>query len=152
MSKPTINGQKPLSEKKKTVSQYSGGYKRNLLDLPADLTKELKSQGLEHRWIAYKPYVDNYGFHRNGWEVYKTDKQTRPDGAINGNHPDGIIRRGDLVLAVRSTETNEQHKADLRMRREILKGKKSAAAQQLKQMARESFSNAKVYEGYEENE
>lgn len=154
MSKATVAGKKPLSQKKRSVSAVGApDFFRNKLMLPADIAADIEKQGLEPRWIAYKPYVENGNSHDKGWVAYRRPKQGT--GAVDelqlGSSPDGIIRRGDLVLAVRKQEMGDRHRAynEERAYNQTFRHKK-AMADELRQMAKEA--NLEVTEGYEEDE
>ena len=70
-----------------------------------------------------------------------------------GTSPDGFIRRGTLILGVRSKEINEAHKEHLaeKANRKAL-GVQTAKAMEMKQLAKNAGVDATIYEGYEENE
>jgi hypothetical protein len=64
----------------------------------------------------------------------------------------GLIRRGDLILAVRPIEHNKAHNDAIRAKNKRLAGHNKAKAQELRDFAREAGVNSKVLEGYEDNE
>lgn len=151
MSK-TLNGKKPLSSKRApTAPSGIPDFFRNKLMVPDDIAADIASKSQESRWIPYKAYVENGNSHDKGWSVYKAPTKDTQTDALLGRHPDGIIRRGDLVLAVRSKEMCDQHRAYLASRAYTqTHGFKKAQADELRQMAKDS--DLKVVEGYEENE
>lgn len=150
-TKPVLNGRKPVSEKVKQAAKSPGTFSKTLLDIPANIKAELSAKGLEGRWISFKQYADNYGYHKNNWAVFKSDSKTSPDGVLFGNNPDGIIRRGDLVLAARPMEQGDEHRAILAEKARIARGYQKAKAEELRQMAKDRSVDAEVYEGYEDN-
>ncbi len=153
MSKSTLAGKKPLSQKKRSTSAIGApDFFRNKLMLPQEVADDIAKRGLEPRWIAYKPYIENGNSHDKGWVAYRRPKEaTSVDELQLGSSPDGIIRRGDLVLAVRKKEMGDRHRAynEERAYNQTFRHKK-AMADELRQMAKEA--NLEVTEGYEEDE
>lgn len=149
-NKSTINGKAPLSTKK-NAARGTFSYQASLLDIPGNIKQELEAKGLEGRWISFKTYADNYGYHKQGWTVFKSDSSTLPTGVLQGSNPDGIIRRGDLVLACRTKEACDEHRQILQDRADRAKGYNKAKADELRQLAKENSVDAKIYEGYDEN-
>jgi len=150
MSK-VINGKKPLSSKK-SPSLSTPSFFKDKLTISDELKAEIAAQGKEYRFISYKKYIDDGNLHSKGWVVYKPKTTPAQDSFAFGVNPDGIIRRGDAVLAVRDKERCEEHRAYNRERAERMRGFKKAKAQELRSMAREARLDANVIEGYEENE
>lgn len=148
----TINGKKPLSTKQRPTSPFGvPDFFKNKLAIPEWAQKQLDEKNLEGRYISYKAYVENGNSHDKGWVVHKFE---RPE-SISANDPgasaDGIIRRGDTVLAARSKEFGDKHRAYLRQRADIQnKSYKQSKAQELKEMARQA--DLAVHVGYEEQD
>lgn len=118
-----------------------------MLAISEELKKEITSKGLEYRWISYRHYVENGNFHKHSWAVYKPEKKDSDQGFYLGNNPDGIIRRGDCILAVRPKELCEQHREDLADRANRQKyGHKKAMANELRQMAKDGRLDTKIDE------
>lgn len=137
MSKPMMDGKKHISEKPKATSTKNLFSPRNLLDVPDDLKKEIDAKGLEYRWVDSKQMAENGNMHKNHWTLYRRDTATvSPEAQAFGLPPDGTIRRGTVVLAVRPKELGEGHKALLKEKadRQTASVKKQGA--ELKQMAR----------------
>ena len=152
MANQIQGGRKPLSQKPRTTPKYNiNDVFRDRFSLDDDLKKEIGSKGLEYRWINYKKYVENGNYHEWGWAVYKREKAADTASFLLGNTPDGIIRRGDSVLAVRAKDICEKHRAHIRNKTEILSNRNFARqkASELRQMARESNMDITVHEGYE---
>jgi hypothetical protein len=148
----TISGRKPLSQKPKKPTYNIQNFFRDRLALDPTIKTELDAKGVEGRWISYKKYLENGNYHEWGWQVYKRDaSKTNESGQLLGNNPDGIIRRGDCVLAVRPKELCEQHRAYNadKAARQSSKKFQRLKAQELREMAEESGLGAQVHEGYE---
>lgn len=147
-----IGNKKPLSAKRAPTSPTGiPNFFRNKLMVPDDIAADIAAKGLEPRWIAYKKYVENGNSHDKGWTVYKAPVAPTSADTLMGKHPDGIIRRGDLVLAVRHKDLCDQHRAYNSQRAySQTHGFKKAQAEELRQMAKDS--DLTVVEGYEENE
>jgi hypothetical protein len=142
------NGKKPLSEKSTSSFGFNPDEFGNTLSIPPDLKKELDEQGLSPRWINAKKLAEMQGYHPKGWVVYKRSANMPTDPAF-GNSPDGIVRRGDCVLAVKTKEAHAKHKAYLAQRVKAQAGVRTQQADELRQMAGKRI---KVEEGYGEDD
>ena len=153
MSKPTINGKKPLSSKRRPTGPAGiPDFFKNPMELPQDIMDDLESKGLECRWISYKDYVANGNSHGKGWSIYKAPKRSETDTFTLGNGPDGIIQRKEMVLSVRPKAMGDKHRAYLQHRADLQnKTFKKSKADEIRQMARDADLGA-VVEGYEEQE
>jgi hypothetical protein len=100
-------GRKPVSERKQPGSKKILFAPRNRLDIPPDLEKALKNQGLEYRWLDAKRMAENGNLHQYHWEVYRV-----PSGSEKPSYAaaDGTVRSGTLVLGVRSLEMGDAHR------------------------------------------
>jgi hypothetical protein len=110
-----VNGKKPLSQKPRPTAIRADDIFGNPLSLPADLKAAADKAGLSLRYVDYQKMVQYGGYHEKGWQVLKAehlgcDKMELP----YFNSPDATVRRGSLVLAFRTKEINERHKAFLR--------------------------------------
>lgn len=159
MSTQLKNGKKPLSSKPKRQSEYirEGDLFGNPLSIPPHIQEELKAKGLEGRFVDNKKLQDNYGYHDKGWTPYKKSTPTASDTIDKsdtkiGADPDGAFRRGSLILAVKPIEAAEKHRTLLKQKANRQKQHTKARAAELRQMAKESFGNSEVFEGYEEND
>jgi len=152
MSK-VINGKKPISSRSQ-ASGPMGGEFGNRLSLSLDLQKELKDKGLEGRFINYKELVENQGFHKNEWIPYKREKSDTMDTStfLNGSSPDGYIRRGDAILAVKRVEDAERHRAHLDQLAKNQLGYDKRAAASLRRVAKEAGMNVPVKESFDDDD
>lgn len=137
MSKPIIDGKKHISEKPKGKSTAAAFSPRSLLDVPEDLKRELEEKGLECRWVDAKQMAEAGNMHRNHWEIYRRDPASiSSEAKVFGLPPDGTIRRGTVVLAVRPKDLGQAHKAMLKEKADRLTTSVKKQGAELKQLAR----------------
>ena len=149
----SLSGKKPVSQKPKRVNVLDEpDFFMNKLAIESSLKEEIKGKDLDCRWISYTKYVASGGQHERGWSVYKRDKREGMDSFILGNSPDGIIRVGDNVLAVRPNSYSKKHRAWLAAKASRMSGTNEAKAEELRQKAKEANVDITVHEGFEENE
>lgn len=146
---------KSLSSKKTAPAvQGPPNFMQDKLVLSKPIADYIEAQGQDWRWINYSKYVDAGGIHDNGWTAFKLPEALKgaPGTLILGNNPDGIIRRGECLLATRPKEYSQQHREWLKHKTSLQSGAKRAkeAADNLKAMARESGVSAEVEEGFDE--
>ena len=154
MSEKIMNGKKPLSAKPSKPVPLTEDIFGNTLALPEGLKKELEDQGLEGRWVNSKILYANQGYHPKNWVPYKRKNSDIMDTKdfLSGNDPSGVIRRGDCVLAVKSKEDAVKHRAFLKQRADRYTKFNKEKANELKSLARESNLNARIEEGYGDEE
>lgn len=121
---------------------------KSQLEIDNSLKKELTDKGLAYRWINAKQFQQSFGFHRSGWAPYKRTAGAKQDSLFGGD-PEGYVRRGDLVLAVKTIEEQAKHKAGLAYKTSLYSGLNRKQAQQLAEAARQAGFKTKVSEGYE---
>lgn len=140
------NGKKPLSEKSTPTALGMPDFYKNRLQVPAEILKELEAKGLSHRWINYKSFLEDGNQHEWGWELYKKPVgAVSSDNLVNGTSPDGIIRRKDIVLAVRPKEHTRQHKEHLKDKVDRQTSKKTGAGE-LRSMAKQGNLGSRIAE------
>ena len=105
-------------------------------------------QGLSHRFVNATTFRDEYSVHRSGWKPYNV-KSRATVSKLTGIDPEGIIRRGDLVLAVRPMAVTAQHRKVLDQRNNRLKNYNKEAAQAMRQDAQRAGVDMQVIEGYD---
>lgn len=123
-------------------------YFGNEFELPSAIKQALKDQGLVARFVNASKFRDEYSVHRGGWQVYNA----RAGGvlkSLQGADPEGIIRRGDLVLAVRTVDASLKHKKVLKQMNGQLKNINKLKAEELRDSAKAAGVEATVIEGYE---
>jgi ribosomal protein L30E len=156
MSEIIKDGKKPLSSKKKPeINQITAddlGF-GNALHLPPALQQELDDQGLEGYWMNATQLFHMGGYHPKGWMPYKRKGVGASLSEFKiGTDPDGIIRRGDCILGVKTTTQAAKQREFLQERSSNLKKNNESKAKELKQYARQQGVEITVHEGYEENE
>jgi len=150
------NGKLPLSAKTAPKSNLFAEKFGNRLAIPEAVQNEIDSQNLAARWVAANTLAANNGYHKNGWVAYKS-KGTNVGDFRFGTDPEGVIRRGSMILAVRPMEIHESHKEFLAERAQAPIGKdrkahQRQAAKELRKMAQDSGINTVIEEGDEDND
>lgn len=140
-----VNGKKPLPTQKKQL-QHDDLF-GNMLSISPDIQAELDAKGLVGRWVSANKLYAAGGYHPKGWVVYKSDS-VKSEFKF-GNDPDGIIRRGDSVLAVKSKEKADQHREFLKQKAARQTNTQDRAAAEFRAEMRKSGLNAKVYDGFD---
>lgn len=144
------NGRVPLSTKKTKARQVhpdSPSLEPDITALSEELLEELGKKNFVHRWINQAEYVKNGGFHRSGWRAYRSEK--RDSSGDLGTNADGYITRMGLILAVKTTEQQAQHRARIQRRNQDMDMAVKSKTEEFKKVARQA--GATVDEGYEED-
>lgn len=112
---------------------------------------EIEAKGLVCRWINAHKLKENYGFDARRWVPYKPE--SKGDSAFGFQDSEGYVRRGDLVLGVRSKEINAAHKAKIDRKNKTLSAvQNKQAADELRMRMKDAGIKAKIYDGYDEND
>lgn len=124
----------------------------NDLALNPEIKAQLKSEGLEWRFINRLQFREKGNSHRSHWQPYQLKTANGQAGV--GTDAEGMVVRGDLVLAVRPKEIADRHRQFLEAKRARYRGYNREVADEMRQRAREEgVSRAmKVHEGYDDNE
>jgi len=139
MSKPIVDGKKHISEKAKPTKVKAAFSPRSVLDVPEFVHKDCESKDLEYRWVDAKQMGENGNMHKNYWEIYRRPADSvASEGALFGLPPDGTIRRGTLLLAVRPKETGDGHRQILREKSERQSQAVKKQGAEFRRMAREA--------------
>ena len=122
-------------------------------DIDATLKSELAEQNLEYRFIDFKKAKLNGGRSRSGWIVYK---RRSPDPRLAGIEsladPDGLVRQGSMVLAVKTLQAATRQRARRDAQNTTLKKYTQTAAQEVDQDARRKLGgSSRAIVGYEKN-
>lgn len=119
---------------------------KNRLRVPKAVKDEIEARGHVMRWINVNEYRKAGGYHQSGWVPYKPSVQPGAD-ELGGRDAEGLLRRGDVILATRSKEMNEAHKK-FKAERNL---RKKAYDKQAAATLRASLPGARISEGYEDN-
>lgn len=129
------NGRKPV-RLNKPAPIVADDIFQNPLGVDEDLKSLLESKGFAIRFINHKQYADFGGSHPAHWKPISKKKLKElgydtmdVHDFSNGSDVDGYIRRGDLVLAVRSKEINEKHNQYLRQEADRVSSQHTDSAQ-----------------------
>lgn len=120
----------------------------NKLALNEAQTKYLKKNGIVHRFVHRKQYMDANNFHKTGWRVI-------PDSEMPGANAEGLVVVGDLVMAVKGRDSQLAYRKALLEKNAKYSNPKriqKEAADDLKRAARKIDASAEIHEGYEEND
>lgn len=123
----------------------------NRLSLADALKDKMRKENLDWRFINASQFRSDGNIHRSHWKPYRLEGA---DVVTFGANPEGLINRGDLILAVRSTKITQAHKQFLAKRNAAQKSENAVGASELRKMAKAAGveKEAKIYEGYEEND
>lgn len=116
----------------------------NRLSLPQELKDRITSEGMDWRFINASQFRQSGGYHASHWQPYKLTS-----GEF-GSNAEGILVRGDLILAARPKAVSQKHREVLDRRNKAQQGINKQHAADLKKELR--AAGAKVFEGYEDNE
>lgn len=151
------DGKKPISSKRKPVETVLfDDVFASALSLDAELASELEQKGLVPRFVDAKRMSEMGGYNEKGWQIYRREKRAadsiNPSDFKFGNDPSGIIRRGSLVLAVKTKEKAAMHRKYLNQKAANQEQVQKQAASELRNFARQNGLDTMIHEGYEENE
>lgn len=154
---PIKSGRKPISSKPKFNPFLSNDdVFGNPLHIDPELQKELDEQGLVPRFVDANNIAKMGGYHAKGWVPYRRIRKESANIGLGdwkfGNDPEGIVRRGSLILAVKSKADAEKHRSYLRARAERYSGFDHDKAEELRKYAKENQVDTQVHEGFEDNE
>jgi hypothetical protein len=125
----------------------------NILSLDNKIKNHLKSEGLDWRFINASQFRAGGNFSRSRWIPYNFRSVADQLGLLGGLNAEGNMQRGDLILATRTKKVSTQHREFIEKRNRQYAGFNKQQADELKSMAKDAgIKNAKVFEGYEDNE
>jgi hypothetical protein len=128
----------------------------NQLTIPEEVEAEMKRKGWEPHWLDAKSLHVNQGYHPKGWKVYRRDTQALGTAGTRtidsqefryGSDPDGVIRRGTLILGYKTSEEVTKHRAYLKQRADRQSNVQATQAKELRKMVRDSGLASTVIEG-----
>ena len=121
-------------------------------DIDTVLKKELEDKGLEYKYIDFKQAKLNGGRSRSGWVIYRRDSEDpRLQGIAALADPDGLVRQGSLVLAVKTKQGAEKQRSRRDAQNRALKQYNKTVAEELDSTARRLGGNTKIIAGYDKN-
>lgn len=121
-------------------------------DIDATLKKELSDQDLEYRFIDFKKAKLNGGRSRAGWIVYKRQSEDpRLQGIKALADPDGLVRQGSMVLAVKPKAAAERQRARRDAQNRTLRKYTETVTQELDAKAKQLGGSSRVIAGYDKN-
>lgn len=144
-SPPTMTPEGSRRKPKPGIRSTTGNiFGANQLEVHQDYLDEAADLNCECRWVSAKTLKENFGEHQRGWAAYKF--KSRPacgtmkpeDFAFGHDAEKGVVRRGDMVLAIRPIEMGDQHREMLAERRNRYKSYRKAKIDELKAIAQES--------------
>lgn len=146
------DGRKPLSSKPVQSHLVTDDIFGNPLGIPADIKAELDSKGLTGRWLNAIELGKFQGYHKRGWKVYK--RTSAPSDIMSfkiGNDPDGVVRRGDCILGVKTSDEIALHRKHLQQKAQHGYSVNADKANELRSALGNAGIKAKIHEGYDEN-
>jgi len=161
MTNKLIGGKKPLSEKKNFGPQFEElSFDGSDLHLPNKFMGELKRLGFEFRFIHSGEYRNAQNTHRRGWKVFKrSDFQENGSDimdygfGLDGFSPAGTVERKEMVLAIRPIEHGDKHRQYLKDKADRQSGDyNKRVADEMRQKIKQTKSDVRIYEGFDENE
>lgn len=140
-------------------SQTGNIFGSSRLDVPEHYLKEAAEMSCECRWISAKELKENHGSHPRGWVAWKF-KSKSEDGILDSSRfaygagdSDGVVRRADLVLAVRPISLGDQHREALAEKRSIYNRFGATKRKEYKDFVRSNMGkDATALEGYDEKD
>lgn len=156
---PKKAAEKALKSRKKPFAADTGNiFGSNRLEVPQVYMEEAQEMGCEVRWISAKELKEKHGHHDKKWIAWKF-RTKLDDGILDSSRfafgagdSEGVVRRGDLVLAVRPVEVGDAHRQQLAEKRSIYNRFGAAKRKEYKDFVRSAMGkDAKAYEGYDED-
>lgn len=148
----TVNGRKPLSSKPSKAAVVTDDIFGNRLALSPEIQEDLRKRNLVGRWVNANELYKNQGYHAKAWRVYKPEASATMGikEFQDGRDPDGVIRRGDCILAYKTIAEHKLHQQLNQQKADRQKGQNKDAADELRKLAKSSGSKAVIHEGYED--
>lgn len=142
-------GKKIFAGKKEPVVPNPNDMYSSALEIDPHLREELNKAGLVARWINATEFRKQFGFHRSRWVPYKRPGAVKPSAdSLYGGDPEGFIRRGDLVLAVKTKDENKRHADALKSKANLYKDHNKQHAAELRKAAKQAGFETEVVDGF----
>ncbi len=121
-------------------------------DIDSILKEELAGQNLEYRFIDFKNAKFNGGRSRAGWIIYRRQSEDpRLQGIKALADPDGMVRQGSLVLAVKPSASAQRQRDKRDSQNKTLKKYTDHVTQELDGQARKLGGSSRIIAGYDKN-
>ena len=121
-------------------------------DIDSILKKELAEKNLEYRFIDFKQAKLNGGRSRAGWMVYKRESEApRLQGISTLADPDGLVRQGSMVLAVKPKVLADKQRAKRDAQTKILNRYNKTVSDEVDADAQRLGGSSRAISGYEKN-
>ena len=108
------DGKVPASDREKysQLATSSG----SILTIPQVLADHFAREGLASKWVSKQKIASNGGYHPSSWIPYEmnADQKKELPKVFLGNVVTNHLERGDLILAVKPKEMQEEHKKEIR--------------------------------------
>jgi hypothetical protein len=121
-------------------------------DIDGLLKKELSEKGLEYRFIDFKQAKENGLMSRRGWRIFKREsKDPNLLGFETLTDPDGLTRKGTMVLAVKPIALAQRQRDRIKVRRDVLNKYNKTVTDEVSQQAAKLGGSSRAIAGYEKN-
>lgn len=157
----TVEPKMPVDLSKTTVQETPKGAARftppvyddvDEHGLDVALLEELSELNLDYRMIDFKQAKLNGGRSRSGWIVYKRQSvDPRLAGIQSLADPDGLVRDGSLVLAVKPRAAADRQRARRDAQNKTLRKYTQTVTQELDGQARKLGGSSRIVAGYDKN-
>lgn len=145
MAKPVVTKKQPV------VPNHNEDIFDSAFAVPPQVMKEIKEKGYACRWINGTTLQKGFGFNKNRWVPFKSEFVKSSIGSLFGGDPEGYVRRGDLVLAVKPKELQDKHKAFNAQKIALSKGDAvKKRKEEMRAIAEEHNVKSKIESEYEE--
>lgn len=118
-------------------------------DIPSEVKQEFDKNGWVARWLSIKSLRFNNWLPKKNWKLYKLPN-SRPFNLKDGSDPDGMIRKGDLVLAYKTQDEADLHRRYLDQQAQSQATYVKEAAEDMRYEAKSRGLKTKVEEEYDE--
>lgn len=121
-------------------------------DIDGVLKEELAQKGLEYRFIDFKQARNNGGRSRSGWMIYRRESEDpRLQGLKALADPDGLVRQGTMVLAVKTNQGAQKQRDRRDSQNKSLNKYTETVTRELEGDARRLGGSSRLIAGYDKN-
>lgn len=132
-----------------SAEQFPEFQQTNMLTLDPQIHSYLEEKGFAVRFINWGQYRANTNMHRSQWRPYEfsTDVRMASTSWAGTIDAEGLIRRGDLVLAVRPQKMHDEHRSQIEALNKQYRQFEEKKASDFKDFARERGVKTEVTQG-----